>query len=237
MRRRPPGGRARRRRRSCCSSGGPPAAGPRGSTRRWSRTPARTPECGVRSSSSAPSSGRSLRAPASTPSRGRASRHPSPSPSTGTAGGRSSSPRRRRRSPTSRCSSRGIGRSPRSGSSSTSCVPTATCRRTASSWRPALFVATDAQLENLAAFAESGGVLLVGFGTAITDEDLHVRLGGYLGEPLRRALGVWIEEFAPPAAPDLRAVGGMHTPLVGLEGEVLGRDAPRRRMGGVRARR
>ena len=55
---------------------------------------------------------------------------------------------------------------------------------------PGLFVATDAQLENLVAFAESAGVLLVGFGTGITDEDLHVRLGGYLGEPLRRALGV-----------------------------------------------
>ena len=90
---------------------------------------------------------------------------------------------------------------------------------------PALFAATDAQLENLVAFAESAGVLLVGFGTGITDEDLHVRLGGYLGEPLRRALGVWIEEFAPPAAPDLRAIGGGAPPLVGLTGEVLGRDA------------
>ena len=72
---------------------------------------------------------------ATTPSRGRGSRHPWRSSWTGTAGGRSSSRRRRRRSPTSRCSSHGIGRSPRSGSSSTSCVPTATCRRTASSWR------------------------------------------------------------------------------------------------------
>ncbi len=90
---------------------------------------------------------------------------------------------------------------------------------------PGLFVATDAQLENLVAFAESGGVLLVGFGTAITDEDLHVRLGGYLGEPLRRALGVWIEEFAPPAAPDLRAIGGGAPPPVALEGAVLGGEA------------
>ena len=90
---------------------------------------------------------------------------------------------------------------------------------------PGPFVATDAQLENLVAFAESGGVLLVGFGTAITDEDLHVRLGGYLGEPLRRALGVWIEEFAPPAAPDLRAIGGGAPPPVALEGAVLGGEA------------
>ena len=102
---------------------------------------------------------------------------------------------------------------------------------------PALFAATDAQLENLVAFAESAGVLLVGFGTGITDEHLHVRLGGYLGEPLRRALGVWIEEFAPPAAPDLRAIGGGAPPLVGLDGRGARQGRRRRRMGGVRARR
>lgn len=90
---------------------------------------------------------------------------------------------------------------------------------------PAHFVATDAQVSNLAAFAEGGGTLVVGFGTAITDEHLHVRLGGYLGEPLRQALGVWIEEFAPPAAPDLRAVGGGAAPPVALDGEVLGGSA------------
>jgi beta-galactosidase len=89
---------------------------------------------------------------------------------------------------------------------------------------PGHFVATDAQLENLASFAEAGGTLVVGFGTAITDEHLHVRLGGYLGERMRRTLGVWIEEFAPPAAPDLRAVGGGEAPPVPLAGEVLGGD-------------
>ena len=87
---------------------------------------------------------------------------------------------------------------------------------------PAHFVATDAQVSNLAAFAESGGTLVVGFGTAITDEHLHVRLGGYLGEPLRRTLGVWIEEFAPPAAPDLRNTGVGEVPAVPLDGDVLG---------------
>ncbi|HKH08457.1 MAG TPA: beta-galactosidase, partial [Agromyces sp.] len=94
---------------------------------------------------------------------------------------------------------------------------------------PTHFVATDAQLENLASFAEAGGTLIVGFGTAITDEHLHVRLGGYLGERLRQVLGVWIEEFAPPAAPDLRAVGGGAAPPVPLDGEVLGGGA----VGGV----
>jgi beta-galactosidase len=90
---------------------------------------------------------------------------------------------------------------------------------------PAHFVATDAQVGNLAAFADAGGTLVVGFGTAITDEHLHVRLGGYLGEPLRRALGVWIEEFAPPAAPDLRAIGGGAAPAAALDGGVFGGDA------------
>ncbi|WP_022891675.1 beta-galactosidase [Agromyces subbeticus] len=90
---------------------------------------------------------------------------------------------------------------------------------------PAHLVATDAQLENLAGFAEAGGTLVVGFGTAITDEHLHVRLGGYLGERLRQTLGVWIEEFAPPAAPDLRARGGGTPPPVPLTGDIFGGDA------------
>ena len=90
---------------------------------------------------------------------------------------------------------------------------------------PAHFVMTDEQAANLAAFAGAGGTLVVGFGTAITDEHLRVRLGGYLGEPLRATLGVWIEEFAPPAAPDLRAVGGGITPPVGLQGDPVGEDA------------
>ncbi|WP_353816604.1 beta-galactosidase [Agromyces sp. SYSU T00266] len=90
---------------------------------------------------------------------------------------------------------------------------------------PAHFVATDAQVENLAAFARSGGTLVAGFGTAITDEHLHIRLGGYLGAPLREALGIRIEEFAPPAAPDLRATGEGDAPPVPITGEVLGGDA------------
>jgi beta-galactosidase len=89
---------------------------------------------------------------------------------------------------------------------------------------PAHVVATDAQVANLSAFAESG-TLVVGFATAVTDEDLHVRLNGYLGEPLRRALGVWIEEFAPPAGPDLRNLGSEAPPPLGLSGEVFGGDA------------
>ena len=90
---------------------------------------------------------------------------------------------------------------------------------------PAHFVMTDEQAANLGDFADAGGTLVVGFGSAITDEHLRIRLGGYLGEPLRAALGVWIEEFAPPAAPDLRAVGGGVAPLVHLVGDMVGADA------------
>ncbi|TFD93861.1 beta-galactosidase [Cryobacterium lactosi] len=86
---------------------------------------------------------------------------------------------------------------------------------------PAHFTATDAQVANLAAFAQTG-TLVVGFGTAVTDENLHVRLGGYLGAPLRSALGVWIEEFAPPAAPDPQNLGTGTPPALALEGAVLG---------------
>ncbi|ANP72711.1 beta-galactosidase [Cryobacterium arcticum] len=89
---------------------------------------------------------------------------------------------------------------------------------------PAHFTATDSQVRNLAAVAETG-TLVVGFGTAITDENLHVRLGGYLGEPLRRALGVWIEEFAPPASPDLSNLGAGAPPELVLDGEVFGGPA------------
>ena len=90
---------------------------------------------------------------------------------------------------------------------------------------PAHIVMTDEQAANLAGFAEAGGSLVVGFGSAITDEHLRIRLGGYLGERLRATLGVWIEEFAPPASPDLRAVGGGVAPPVGLEGDPVGEDA------------
>lgn len=86
---------------------------------------------------------------------------------------------------------------------------------------PAHFTASDAQVANLASFAETG-TLVVGFGTAVTDENLHVRLGGYLGEPLRSALGVWIEEFAPPAAPDLQNTGTGTPPPLALAGEAFG---------------
>jgi beta-galactosidase len=88
---------------------------------------------------------------------------------------------------------------------------------------PSLFVASDEQLSALNAFAAAGGTLVVGFLTGILDSDLHVRTGGYLG-PLRETLGLRVEEFAPPAAPDLAARGGGEPPALRVRGEVVGGD-------------
>ncbi|GAA1650069.1 beta-galactosidase [Actinoplanes couchii] len=61
---------------------------------------------------------------------------------------------------------------------------------------PSLFVATDAQIDALDTAARSGATVVVTAQSAILDETLAVRLGGYLGG-LQQTLGVWIEEFAP----------------------------------------
>ncbi|HEY0247971.1 MAG TPA: beta-galactosidase [Gryllotalpicola sp.] len=65
---------------------------------------------------------------------------------------------------------------------------------------PALQVASSEELDVLAAYAESGGQLVVGCQTGVLDRELHVYLGGYLGgagSALQRVLGLAIEEFAP----------------------------------------
>jgi len=86
---------------------------------------------------------------------------------------------------------------------------------------PSLFAASDGQLAALDTYATGGGTLVVGYLTGILDENLHARTGGYLGA-LRETLGVWIEEFAPPAGPDLAALGGRLAPPVAVQGAVLG---------------
>ncbi|MBU5421221.1 beta-galactosidase [Cellulomonas hominis] len=63
---------------------------------------------------------------------------------------------------------------------------------------PSLFVASDAQVAALDAAARAGATVLVTAQSAIVDEHLHVRLGGYLGG-LQQTLGVWVEEFVPLA--------------------------------------
>lgn len=82
---------------------------------------------------------------------------------------------------------------------------------------PSLFVATAAAAANLDAFARTGGHLFVTFQTAIVDENGRITDGGYLGD-LRATLGLWIEEFSPPAVP----LGSTETPTVALAGELLG---------------
>ncbi|WP_345763125.1 beta-galactosidase [Diaminobutyricibacter sp. McL0608] len=86
---------------------------------------------------------------------------------------------------------------------------------------PSLFVADDEQLVALDAYAAGGGTLVIGYLTAIVDPDLHVRTGGYLGA-LRETLGVWIEEFAPPASPDLAATGGGTPRALAVRGDLIG---------------
>ncbi|GIG29710.1 beta-galactosidase [Cellulomonas marina] len=77
---------------------------------------------------------------------------------------------------------------------------------------PLLQVASTEELEGLDAYVRGGGHLVVGYGSAVLDRDLHVRLGGYLG-PLQGTLGVRVEEQAPlvgapgAAAPVTRLAG------------------------------
>jgi len=70
-------------------------------------------------------------------------------------------------------------------------------------------------------FARAGGQLVVGYMTAILDENLHVTTGGYLGQ-LQQTLGVRVDEFAPPAAPSL---SGGEVPGLAVDG--LGAGAAR----------
>jgi beta-galactosidase len=61
---------------------------------------------------------------------------------------------------------------------------------------PSLYLATDAQADNLAGYVAAGGHTLVTFFSGIVDEDDRVRLGGYPGA-FRDLLGIRVEEFAP----------------------------------------
>ena len=89
---------------------------------------------------------------------------------------------------------------------------------------PTLIVATDDHLASMDAFVREGGTLVVSYLTGVLDQDLHVRTGGYLGT-LRQTLGLWVEEFAPPAAPDLANVGGAVPPPLTVSGDAVGGTA------------
>ena len=76
---------------------------------------------------------------------------------------------------------------------------------------PQLQVVSADELAALAAVAERGDALVVGFQTGILDRDLHVHLGGYLGgagSELQRTLGVSVEEFAPLQAAVVTTLDG-----------------------------
>lgn len=85
---------------------------------------------------------------------------------------------------------------------------------------PTLFVATSEALGSLSAFAESGGRLLVGYQSGITDEEGRLTPGGYLG-PLADTLGLRIDEFFPLPVP-----GSVADDTVALRADGIGgRDA------------
>jgi beta-galactosidase len=86
---------------------------------------------------------------------------------------------------------------------------------------PSLFVASEAARDNLDRYARSGGQLLVTYQSAITDEHGRIPSRGYLGG-LQETLGIRIEEFAPPAGPDLAGTGEAPPPAVGLTSELFG---------------
>ncbi len=65
---------------------------------------------------------------------------------------------------------------------------------------PLANVLNDAAVSRLGEVVTRGDVLVAGYQSGVLDEDLHARLGGYLGgagSALQRALGVRVEEFAP----------------------------------------
>ncbi|CAL4858808.1 beta-galactosidase [Microbacterium sp. MM2322] len=65
---------------------------------------------------------------------------------------------------------------------------------------PGLHLMTEADAAVLTAWIAAGGTALITFSTAIVDENDRIYTGGYAG-PLREAIGLHIEEFAP-VAPD-----------------------------------
>lgn len=61
---------------------------------------------------------------------------------------------------------------------------------------PMQYLMTDAGADNIRAFAEGGGTVVVTYFSGIVDDSDHVRLGGYPGA-FRELLGLRIEEFFP----------------------------------------
>ena len=84
---------------------------------------------------------------------------------------------------------------------------------------PMQYLITDEGAENIRAFAESGGSVVVTYFSGIADENDHIRLGGYPGA-FRELLGVRFEEFFPLHAAE---TVGLSNFGVGSEFSELGR--------------
>ncbi len=66
---------------------------------------------------------------------------------------------------------------------------------------PLLHMVTEGQAQSVGRFVEEGGTFLTTFFSGIVDDDNRAWLGGYPG-PLRKTLGIWVEEF-DPLEPDM----------------------------------
>ena len=85
---------------------------------------------------------------------------------------------------------------------------------------PTLYVCTDEVLAGLAAYVRGGGRLVVTYQSAIADQNLHIRRGGYLGV-LQDTLGLWIEEFTPLSGPGPVAAGEAAPEPVTVAGDLI----------------
>jgi beta-galactosidase len=61
---------------------------------------------------------------------------------------------------------------------------------------PMLYMIKQGEAENLEAFVQNGGTVIVSFFSGIADENDRIYLGGYPA-PLRKLLGICVEEFDP----------------------------------------
>ncbi|MFI6850768.1 beta-galactosidase [Streptomyces sp. NPDC050416] len=81
---------------------------------------------------------------------------------------------------------------------------------------PALYLMTEAAGNNLTAYVENGGALVVSYFSGIVDEHDAVHEGAYPG-PLRDVLGLTVEEFSP-------LLPGERVSVTGPDGSELGAD-------------
>lgn len=82
---------------------------------------------------------------------------------------------------------------------------------------PLLNMITETQAKGVERYVEHGGTFLTTFFSGIVDESDRTWLGGYPG-PLRRLLGIWVEEY-DPLEPDMK-----NTLIVPTKGESAGHD-------------